>query len=204
MEDATMVVKISSGRYQPDLDLAEYYNDWRETLPQLPPQLPQSADPDTIFSQPMYKPITIDQSKLLRSASTGSSSPPFRPKRSDSITRLDSINKEFDEAANELSVESVGTFNMEGIPGNFSDEPPEVPPPPPPPFAAFEPFDNIPMPDMLILDNPNLQGLNDEPNDYLVDENALHSEVDMWSNVSVVSDKDATNTNSPVKSILKK
>jgi len=73
------------------------------------------------------------------------------------------------------------------------------------------------MPEMLLLEQPEFPPeFSGEPNDILVDQAALQSDVDLWSNKSVVSDHDLpihvplTVTDvkpklpkSPIKSILK-
>ena len=68
--------------------------------------------------------------------------------------------------------------------------PPKIPDVPP----NMESFDNIPLPDMLLLN---------EPNDVLVDEKALLSETDLWS-IKSLSEPSSPTSDKNIKSILKK
>ena len=73
-EDDSMVVKISS-RNQPDLDLMEYYNDWRgseESNPPPPPPPPLPPAVDDLHSCVGTFGEDLPQSKSFRSLSVRS------------------------------------------------------------------------------------------------------------------------------------
>ncbi|CAG5113946.1 Oidioi.mRNA.OKI2018_I69.chr2.g8035.t1.cds [Oikopleura dioica] len=175
-EEMNTVVKISS-RNQPDLDLMEYYNDWRakeaQEVYQKSPSIRSAQSPTPSISA---------SEKSTRSQAPEKVAPPPIRERRDSLSKSERVQRELEEAMNELKAARAN------------------PPTPPPVFEDELDFSSIPLPEPLVLDLSVDSGHVDSVADELVDERALATDVDLWSNQS----NSPQHSPRPLKSILKR